>query len=239
MKKLSPLRPLIVMAIPIALIWLGWRSVNGFRSHSSAWTAKIDPSLLLEMSTDPPEATYDFFVTLDEQADLSGALDIRDKSEKGAYVYERLEAVARRTQTELIEDLVLDVEGVEIVSYTLVNGLRIRGPYHVVEKFAQHKDVAYLHANPKVAFGKNRIDTLDSNLDIEVGDQQADLPWGIDLIDADLVWAMGITGTNVVVAGQDTGYDWDHVALKDRYRGFDGEAVDHNYSWFRCDFRGF
>jgi uncharacterized repeat protein (TIGR01451 family) len=35
----------------------------------------------------------------------------------------------------------------------------------------------------------------------------------------------------VVVAGQDTGYDWDHPALKSQYRGWDGGTVDHDYNW--------
>ena len=42
---------------------------------------------------------------------------------------------------------------------------------------------------------------------------------------------MGIKGANVVVAGQDTGYEWEHPALKDKYRGWDGNNADHNYNW--------
>ncbi len=42
---------------------------------------------------------------------------------------------------------------------------------------------------------------------------------------------MGYTGQGVVVAGQDTGYQWDHLALKELYRGWDGAVADHNYNW--------
>jgi subtilisin family serine protease len=35
----------------------------------------------------------------------------------------------------------------------------------------------------------------------------------------------------VVIGGQDTGYAWDHPALKERYRGWDGSSADHNYHW--------
>src|SRR5690606_29085471 len=31
--------------------------------------------------------------------------------------------------------------------------------------------------------------------------------------------------------GQDTGYDWDHPALKAQYRGWDGSTADHAYNW--------
>lgn len=36
----------------------------------------------------------------------------------------------------------------------------------------------------------------------------------IDKIGAPSVWALGYTGQNVVIGGQDTGYDWMHNTLK-------------------------
>ncbi len=35
----------------------------------------------------------------------------------------------------------------------------------------------------------------------------------------------------MVVGGQDTGYQWDHPALKAKYRGWNGATADHNYNW--------
>ena len=34
-----------------------------------------------------------------------------------------------------------------------------------------------------------------------------------------------------MVAGQDTGYQWDHPALIKHYRGWDGTNANHNYNW--------
>jgi serine protease AprX len=49
---------------------------------------------------------------------------------------------------------------------------------------------------------------------------------------ADKVWSqLKIKGAGVVVAGQDTGVDWTHPALKAKYRGWDGSAADHRYNW--------
>jgi subtilisin family serine protease len=44
---------------------------------------------------------------------------------------------------------------------------------------------------------------------------------------------MGFTGQGVVVGGQDTGYEWDHPAIKESYRGWDDtlSQADHNYNW--------
>lgn len=54
---------------------------------------------------------------------------------------------------------------------------------------------------------------------------------GVEKIRAPLVWAAGHTGQGVVIAGQDTGYHWQHPALKAQYRGWDGSSADHNYHW--------
>jgi len=40
-----------------------------------------------------------------------------------------------------------------------------------------------------------------------------------------------VTGQGVVVAGQDTGYQWNHPALKNHYRGWNGVSANHNYNW--------
>ena len=50
------------------------------------------------------------------------------------------------------------------------------------------------------------------------------------MIDAEEVWALGYNGQNVIVGGQDTGYEWTHPALDHNYRG-NGATVDHNYNW--------
>jgi serine protease AprX len=55
---------------------------------------------------------------------------------------------------------------------------------------------------------------------------------GQTLIGSPQLWALGIRGQGVVIAGADTGYAWQHPALKNAYRGWDGVQANHNYSWF-------
>ncbi|MCB1561126.1 MAG: S8 family serine peptidase [Xanthomonadales bacterium] len=57
------------------------------------------------------------------------------------------------------------------------------------------------------------------------------VPWGVQKIRAPEAWAALYRGQGVVVGGQDTGYQWDHPALKEKYRGWNGGSADHNYSW--------
>jgi subtilisin family serine protease len=45
-------------------------------------------------------------------------------------------------------------------------------------------------------------------------------------------WALGYRGQGVVVGAQDTGYQWDHPAVRARYRGWDGASAQHGYHWY-------
>ena len=57
------------------------------------------------------------------------------------------------------------------------------------------------------------------------------IEWNILKVNADDVWALGFTGQGVVIGGQDTGYDWDHPALKGSTAAGTGRSADHNYNW--------
>ena len=59
----------------------------------------------------------------------------------------------------------------------------------------------------------------------------AAIEWNVTKVNAPDAWALGYRGQNIILAGQDTGYQWDHPALIDRYRGWDGQNADHNYNW--------
>jgi serine protease AprX len=50
-------------------------------------------------------------------------------------------------------------------------------------------------------------------------------------VHADGAWDLGVFGQGIIVAGQDTGYDWTHPALKPHYRGWDGQRADHDTNW--------
>ena len=57
------------------------------------------------------------------------------------------------------------------------------------------------------------------------------IDWNLTMINAQQVWDQGFKGQNVLIAGQDTGYQWDHISLKNKYAGWNGTTVDHNYYW--------
>jgi len=187
-------------------------------AFASPWQTKVDPWVLQTASGGETE----FLVYLTTQADLSGAKALPTKLEKGNYVYESLTSIAGRTQKGLITQL--DRLGVEYHSYWITNMIWVRGGLSTVQQLAGRADVAHIYANPHVALEApvEEASLVSSTQGIE---------WNINKVKAPDVWALGYTGQGVVIGGQDTGYQWDHPALINQYRGWDGGNAEHNYNW--------
>lgn len=196
---------------------------------ADAWRTRVDPQVLQAVAAGPAE----FLVLLEEQADLSAAENLPGKQAKGRFVFEQLAAVAERSQQPLLEWL--DDQGAEYRSFWIVNAVWVRGDLSLLQALAGRREVSRVLANPRV-----RLDSTgpapgpQSEPSASTGPSaaaQAVLEWNIAQIQADKVWAEGVTGQGVVIGGQDTGYDWDHPALRESYRGWDGTSVDHDYHW--------
>ncbi|WP_420643856.1 S8 family serine peptidase [Candidatus Leptofilum sp.] len=196
------------------------------------WWGKVDPFLLDQFQAKPEANTntqIEFLVQMSVQADLSAAAEIADKTARGTFVYQQLTAVAQQTQAPLLAQL--DELGVaEVRPFWITNMVWVRSSPGVVATLAQRSDVAMLYANPKVV-----LDVLPPESEGALRETAVDgasgIEWNISHIGADLAWAAGFTGQGVVIGGQDTGYDWDHPALINQYRGWDGVAANHNYNW--------
>src|SRR5258705_10131579 len=61
--------------------------------------------------------------------------------------------------------------------------------------------------------------------------QPARIEWNVTKVKAPRVWALGFKGQGRVVAGADTGVQWDHPSLKAHYRGWNGTNANHDYNW--------
>ncbi len=186
-------------------------------------------SWVLEATADG--AQTDFLIVLDEQADLSAAYDLPTKRERGRFVRDTLWEMAQRSQANL--RAWLDARGVHYRSFYIVNMLHIQtGDRALVDALSARSDVARIEANPRIRNVETGFlsEQSDKNTVFSVLSPQA-VEWNISKVNADDVWALGYTGQGVVVGGQDTGYDWDHPALIDQYRGWNGSTVDHDYNW--------
>lgn len=185
---------------------------------------KIDPALVRALDA-APDGRQEMLVVLADQADLSAATSIRGKEAKGRYVFETLSAHAARTQSDLIVELERD--RVPHRSFWVANFLAVEGDLALARRLAARDDIARLEANPRM----NLVAPVDDG--IGAGDPLAPLviEWNILKVNADDVWALGFDGQGAVIGGQDTGYDWDHPALRDMYRGWSGSSAVHDYHW--------
>ena len=109
--------------------------------------------------------------------------------------------------------------------FWIANFVWAKGDTTVLASIAARPDVARIAANPRVAAAGPFVgDAPGSSF------APAAIEWNIALVNAPQVWALGYTGQGAVIAGQDTGYDWDHPALQGKYRGWNGAVADHDYN---------
>ncbi len=187
------------------------------------WITKVDPTLLAEAEAGN---TVDFLIVLKEQRSPNPQATLKTKEQKGRYVFEQLQNVAEESQEPL--RAFLESKNISYQSFFIVNSIYTKGNLALLKALASRNDVAEIQNNPET---KLEEPELTSTVDANGAINRTDAEWGLQMIGADKVWEMGISGEGVVVAGQDTGYEWEHITLKEKYRGWDGTNADHNYNW--------
>jgi len=203
----------LALTVSLALlIWAGW---------SGAWVVAGKPGFHND----------GFIILMKEQADLSGAAQIDDPVARRAFVYQALVDTADGSQAPIRARL--EAEGLAYRRYYLQNVIRVDGHRWRTRDFADLTGVAGVVPNPNVR--PYPIHTAVGILpDVQgEGGEGNGIEWNIRQIGADAVWDMGFRGQGIVIGGQDTGYDWQHPALKQSYRGWDPAAshADHHYNW--------
>ncbi|MFQ5594331.1 MAG: S8 family serine peptidase [Anaerolineae bacterium] len=198
-------------------------SNSDFPKLPPAALAKIEPQLLREIIE---EGQATFIVYLRDQADLSAASSVKSLAARRRAVVDTLRNTAERSQRDILALLNKQVQAGharDILPFWVFNGVAVTGDGKTLAEIAQRDDVVKIRANHVL----HLPDPITGDLDTP---RPQTLLWNIERIRANKVWEdLGITGQGIVVANMDTGVDWQHNALRDKYRGKDG---DHNYNWF-------
>ena len=164
----------------------------------------------------------DCIIVMEDQLDLYGKTEGWTKNQKANYVYDQLYRHAHQSQKHLA--YYLDQNKIDHQSFFVFNGFRahlsMEQANEIMELFNVEKIVYNVPTRMLDArTGAPNIDRMDAE-------------WGIVKIKADSVWQMGFEGEGVVVAGQDTGYDFDNGLILSKYRGYtDAMNIDHNFNW--------
>jgi len=210
--------------------WVGAIDFNTIDRNSSTRIIEFgDSNILLQsdiLDVIERDGSAGFFIVLREQADVSGAYLLSSKFEKGRFVYRTLSETAAWTQTEIISLLVQ--EGITYESFWIQNMILVQGDYGVLSLLESRDDIMELRLNHKV----QALDPKENEHAYAAPSSRA-IEWNLIQINADDVWdQLGVTGEGIVVMDADTGVDWDHPALKNQYRGWNGSSADHNYNWY-------
>ncbi|PHN01677.1 S8 family peptidase [Flavilitoribacter nigricans] len=191
--------------------------------QAQAPAAKIAATLLEDSQN---SAEVECLILFRNTADLNDLSRIHGKERKGRLVYERLQTVSRESQQEV--QRIIGASGRPFQSFLIVNALHTRLDRELLLRIAARPEVLRIQANPW-------IDMLAWRpLPGHTASGRSPVEWGLDLINVPEVWAQGIRGTGVVIGNQDTGVEWTHPTLKEKYRGWQGSEaeVEHSYNWF-------
>ncbi len=140
---------------------------------------------------------------------------------------------AETTQYDLIKYLEQEKEEgkvSEFESFHIVNMVYLKGEKDIIENIAFMEEVEMIYPNRKVDLIKpdkiEPLKTLESTEGLE---------WNIERVGANLAWDLGYDGTGAVVGMIDTGADWTHEALKEKWRGYNPADPDNpnpEGNWF-------
>jgi len=199
----------LALAIPAAL-WGG-----------AAAAAAVAPSLLARAQG---AGRADALIVLEAQAPKALLRQDGSYLERRRNLVDTLRATAEVSQEPLRRWL--EEQGIKYRSFWIVNMIQAELTPAQIAALAGRTEVARL------------VDNAPSGLRLPPQPAAAAAPqapeaieWGVNKVRAPQVWALGVNGQGVTIAGQDTGIRWTHNALKLHYRGWNGSSADHNYNW--------
>jgi hypothetical protein len=174
---------------------------------------------------EPGFADDGFLIVFDGQVDLDSVRAKTGRLERLEAAYQGLVTAAESAQTEVRAEL--DRLRIPYRRYYIINMIRVDGHWWLMQRFQEWPGVSGVVWNPNVREYRWRIPFPYGGGESSGAEVQDNL----DAIHADKAWRLGAHGDGIVVAGQDTGYEWNHPALLDQYRGWDGDCPEHDYNW--------
>jgi len=204
---------------------------------------KID-SKLIKQFKDQDQIT--FLLKFKDQVDTNRvAIEATEKAKKQklteastelqvrSAIVSTLRNTAMDTQTEVtdyLEQAKLKGEVKSVQSFYVVNAIAVTATKDVMNKLATYPEVAKILPNETrqiITPIQPKVKTTNLN--------SSTVEWGVEQVGAPQVWDMGIDGTGIVVASIDSGVQWEHPALMEKYRGYNPanpNQPDHQLNWF-------
>ncbi len=209
--------------------------VSVLLSLSPANAGELDPNLERILLETPADEMVSVLVWLQDRVNITAVnhdLNVRRAplAERHEFVVRSLQEKAAATQGEI--DLYLN----ELLAHGRIDGFRMLWIDNVIRLDAVPAEIEAIAARPDV-------ERVHFNYPIELIEPEAGgrgippaeggVEPGVLAVRAPEVWALGITGTGVLVATLDTGVDGNHPALASRWRGLDPAYIGNpGWAWF-------
>jgi subtilisin family serine protease len=190
----------------------------------SAFAARLNPDVVAAARRD---GSTEVLIVLKDQSEpmLAPLASDADYKARRRALVDALRARAEVQQSGI--RAWLDAQGIAYRPYWIANVVLANVGVRDLKALAARREVSRIETNPVMSSHLPRpsLGKGDAPASVE------SIAWGVSKINAPQVWAAGVNGAGVVIGGEDTGYQWDHPALKPHYRGWNGTAADHNYNW--------
>lgn len=214
-KKRLSISLLFIVLLSLGL-WLG------LMSRPSLADPRLDPVVQAALAE---QGQADVLIVLGDVPDLSPAYALPDKAARGRWVYDTLRRHARQSQQRVVG--VLQDSGVSYQSFWSLNAVHAVLDATTLRRVLALPEVKRVQDNPVLRMLPPQPVLAQSATAPDA------MPWGVQRVEAPWAWAQGYTGAGVLVAGQDTGYDWTHSALKRAFAGYDpiSDTATFSYTW--------
>lgn len=197
----------------------------------TATRRKIEPALLKELE-DLGDGHTPIIVEMSPVVDVPDLSATATRAQRGAAVATALQRQVQSSQAGVLA--ILDTQQARgqanrVRAFWVFNGVAAEADGATVRQIAARPEVRLVRRDNVVRLEESAMPTaLTAAAPRPVAD------WNVGRIRADLVWsALRLDGSGIVVASVDTGVDWLHPALHQRYRGYDPRGLHrHRCNWF-------
>lgn len=197
-------------------------------SAQKASIHKITPDLVQEMDQSvKADERFQVIIVMTEQLDALSTnqkTQYLSKEQQRKVVENDLKQLSRNGQAEILKDLdqgqKAELVG-DIQSFWIVNAISCSATKDMVYSLANRSDVKYVMKDLEI----HAIDDEDA----EPIQNRTSNHWNIEMVNADDVWALGYTGTGVIVAVIDSGVNYNHYDIVNNM--WDGGDDYPNHGW--------
>ncbi len=173
------------------------------------------------LKSKPYTESQSILVVFKNQGDVNGAQQLKGKNNKANFVYNQLVKAAQNSQIEVAT--FLRQAQISHQSFYIANVISLKADMALISQLAKYDQIEKIVEDSPLEMLEPIQDRTDHDLRAT--------EWGTNKIKAPDVWALGHTGQNIVIGGQDTGYEWQDATLKQKYRGWNGTDSTHAFNW--------